>query len=346
MGSFSVNNQAYQLKATGKVEIKPVTSAETVKQDYKDDIIVDEGKAHLTDISADELDIEGSWLKPFVGLPKAGDAIHFVDAQSGREVKGKVVASEDENDAITYVQRNATQENFEKQVKQVQQTLDKGIENVQKSGQKLSENIQKSVEKAQTAPPPTEREVQQGLNQIVDKPVSIIREAVKEITGETLTVGQTETFKKGDLSTGITISGNPTLNASYTLGVSNLDEKLQPFGNALLDEPHSQTLFVAHAVETRLGPSEISVGYKTNLGVEFNRPANNDFSASIVGAASVGTRPGGSAFMGIGLGVEGRYQINNKITAYGGPMYRGTLAGDSGNGGGLGLEAGIKINLD
>lgn len=342
MGSFSVNNQSYQLKATGPVEIKGVKSAEQVKDDYKDDILVDEGHTSLTDISADELDVQGSWMHPYMGLPKAGDVVHFVDDASGREVHGQVVASEDENDAMTYMQRNVTKENFEKQAHKVKENVRQTVTDLHQGAQKLGKDIQEAAE----APPPSRPEVQQDLNHIVNKPVSVIRDAVKDLTGKTLTVGQTETFKKGDLNTGISISANPTLNASYTLGVSNLGEKLQPFGDQILDEPHSQTYFLAHSVETRVGPSELSVGYKTNLGVEFNRPMKNDFSTSVVGAVDAGTRPGGSAFMGVGLGLEGRYELNHKFTLYGGPMYRGTLAGDPGKGGGLGLEGGVKINLD
>lgn len=377
MANLNINGQNYTLKAEGKLDVKKIKDAKEVEKDFHDDIVV-QGKQGLVSLRADELDIEGSWTRPYVGLPDKGDAIRL--EQPGKPVvEGTVVVSEDENDAVTHVQRAATLENMQKQyekAKEGMQEMSAAIkesltpsQETQKQLQQAGEAVQAKVEemKQAVAPEPTLAEkiekkienvavrldpdpppavkIKNAINEGTDKLAGGVRDGIRELTGQTLTVGKTETFEKGDVSFGVSISNSPAVTGSYTIAVQNLDERMRPTGGTLVESPHTQTVFAAHAVETRLGPQEISVGYKGNLGLEFNRPMENDFSISVVGLADVGTRPGGSAFMSFGTGLEGRYQLNDKWTLYGGPVYRGTVVGDPGPGAGLGLELGAKVKF-
>lgn len=372
MGNFNINSKSYTLTSTGKVEVKPITSVDAVKADYHDDIVIKNKQNQLLDIRADELDVNGSWINPYVGLPKAGDTIKLVDESNTTRAEGQVVFAEDENDAMTYTQKAMAPENLKKKASEVVEstkTLAKETSlAIQAGSQKLSDAVEQQVQpkpkaaeavedgikevrqglkeiKNEIVPPTPQEKVRDAVNTVTDKTAQTLREAVRQATGKTMTFGQTETFQKGDAAFGISIGKNATVNANYTLGVSNLGETLRPMGGGLLNEPHSETYFLAHSAETRLGGDELSVGYKANLGVEFNRPGENDFSVSAVGVTSVGQRPGGGAFLGMGLGVEGRYELSKTVTLYGGPIYRGTLVGDAGPGAGMSLDAGVKIRF-
>lgn len=380
MGNLNINGQKYTLGSEGKLEVKKIKDAKEVLTDYHDDIVVQDKKQGLVSLRADELDIEGSWLSPYTGLPAKGDSIRLDQPA----VEGTVVMSEDENDALTYVKQNVTLENARKQyesakeslaqtgstikeqigealtpapetqakLEQVKQETAAALESAKEAivgpppslGERVGQKLEQVAERLDPDPSPLQQ-IKDAVNEGADQGARAVRDGIRDLTGETLTVGKTETFEKGDVNFGVSLSKSPALTASYTLGVNTLDERLRPTGGTLIESPHSQTVFAAHAVETRLGPQEISVGYKGNLGIEFNRPFENDFSVSVVGMAHVGQRPGGGAFMSFGTGLEGRYQLDDKWSLYGGPVYRGTIAGDAGPGAGLGFELGAKVKF-
>lgn len=330
MGNININGQSFKLTSDDPVQVKKIKKTSETEHNYKDDIVVKQSDAQLVNIQSDEIDIEGTWLKPYVGLPNKGDEIHFVH-ENGQEVKGTVVLADDENDALTYVQTQVTRDNLQKQAqtlqKNTQQWVDKTAHQVEKAVQSVDKKLEKTVQELrEPSEPPTKEDLRKGLNTVADSPTKVVRDAVKELTGHTLTIGQTETYRKGDLTVGASVGKHSAISSSYTLSVKNLDEKTYAFGSQMIDSPHSRTLFVAHGVEARVGADEVTAGYKGALGVEFNLPNKNDFSVAGVGTAYAGQRFGEGAMVGVGLGIEGRYQVNDKITVYGGPMQRLTYS--------------------
>lgn len=401
MSDISINGTNYEINSKGPINVKEVKSVDEVKQDFKDDIVVKNKDNKLLSISADELDIKSkNMFKPYVGLPNKGDQISFFG--DNKKVEGKVVASNDENDAVTFytapVERvvekdkqiteerknyqpenpnsftntivNATNKAIDKTIevsKDVTEAVKEAITPPPKTtGEKIGEAIDNTIEKTEEIfnpnPTPFEKvektidkiinpnptpmdKIKNSIDNATNQTGHVIRDVIKEATGETLTVGQVETVQKGNFDFGVNLSKNPTLNASYTVGVTKLDEELHPLGGGLLNEPNSEVYFLSHSVGAKVGPSEISVGYKAGLGVEFNRPFKNDFSFSAVAMTDVGVRPGGGAFLGLGMGLEGRYQLDKNMSIYGGPVARGTLVGDPGKGKGVGLEAGLNVKF-
>lgn len=375
MSDISLNGQKYDIVPNGQIKVKDVKSVDEIKNDFNDDIVVKNKDNKLQSISADEIDIKSKSWKPYVGLPAVGDKISlFAD---NKKVEGTVVYSEDENDLVTQSKKNmetlaketakAYEEGTKKGEKLFEQiqtkpqsnvtiekkiekilekpeeksTLDKVIDKTKEVAKNTTEYIQEKVEPQ----PSPKKEIIKAVDNITNKTGNIITDAIKEVTGTTLTVGQMDTHKEGNVDLGVNLSNNPTLNASYTFKVTKLDEVLHPLGSDLIKEPNSEIYFVSHSAGTRIGPGEISVGYKANLGVEFNRPFKDDFSVSVAGMTDVGFRPGGGAFWSMGVGLEGRYQLDKNMSIYGGPVVRNTLVGDKGKGSSVGLEAGLNIKF-
>lgn len=377
MSEISLNGNKYNLKSEGEIKVKNLKSPDEVKNDYNDDIVVENKDKKLLSISADELDIQGSWMKPYVGLPKVGTTISlFADDQ---KVEGKVVFSEDENDAVTYTQKMA-----EEGKQAASQKFDQIATNTNQLVQKTKEELNKAIEASQSQPKEENKvlkEVKQDLNEVkkeiskevkqVQKEISknepqeikdakkeiskavnstktYINDKVEDLKNNTLTIGAMDTHKKGDFDVSVTAAKNSTINANYTFAVKKLDEHVNLLGNdGFLNEPSSEVTFVAHKAGISAGANQISVGYRAHIGMEFNRPFKNDFSFSAFAGPEAGIRPkdGAAPFVGIVAGLEGRYQVDDKFTIFGGPVARGTIAGDPGKGKGVGLEAGVNFKF-
>jgi hypothetical protein len=351
MSDISLNNKSYELASTGPIKVKEIKSVEEIKSDLNDDIVVKTKDNKLIAISADELDIKSkNFLKPYIGLPNVGDNISlFAD---NKKIEGTVAFSENENDSLTGTINGLEKKNEQLQIKLNELREEEPVVKEKPFTAKAKEVTQsaaKYVEEKVSPPTPEEKiinDTKDSINKITNKTAHSVTDLVKEVTGQTLTVGQMDTFKKGNVDLGIEASKNYNFNAYYTVDVKKLDEELYPTGNGLFNEPVSEIYFLSQAVGTHLGPNEISVGYKANIGVEFNKPLKNDISFSAAVMTDAGVRPGGDMFLGLGLGLEGRYQVDKNVSIYGGPVYRGTLLGDPGKGKGAGLEAGVSLKFD
>ncbi|MEZ0370242.1 MAG: hypothetical protein ACAI44_14230, partial [Candidatus Sericytochromatia bacterium] len=222
MGNLNINGQAYTLKAEGKLEVKKIKDPKQIEKDFHDDIVVKDGKQGLVSLRADELDVDGSWRHPYVGLPAKGDAIRL--ELPNQTVEGTVVVSEDENDAmtltVTKVQQVATRENLEKQIEsakeglkeagqKLQQAMEPSPETRQELAQlkqeikqeikdvrqavapepTLAERVEHKVEAVRQSldqdPPPLQK-IKNAVNDGSDKVARSVRETVQDLTGQTL----------------------------------------------------------------------------------------------------------------------------------------------------------------
>jgi hypothetical protein len=362
MSDLSLNNKSYELASTGPIKAKEIKSVDEIKNDLNDDIVVKTKENKLIAISADELDIKSkSFLTPYVGLPNIGDKISlFAD---NKKIEGTVAYSENENDSLTNTIKVIEKRNDEIKVtlnelseenkKTIARTPQKDFKQKEPDfGAKTIEKTKEAITyvEEQISPPTPEekvvKDVKKAVNNVTNETAKAVTGLVEEVTGQKLTVGQMDTFAKGNVDLSVDLSKNPTFNAYYTVDVTKLDEELYPTGNGLFNEPVSEIYFLAHSVGTHVGPHEVSVGYKGNIGVEFNRPLKNDLSFSAALMVDAGIRPGDNdMFLGLGVGLEARYQVDKNVSIFGGPVARGTLIGDPGKGKGAGLEAGVNLKF-
>jgi len=95
MSDISINGRSYGFNTQGSLSVKKINSPDEIKNNQNDDIVIKTAKDELIDVSASKIDIKGSLLRPYFGLPKAGDnVLLFVDNE---KVEGSVVLSDNEN---------------------------------------------------------------------------------------------------------------------------------------------------------------------------------------------------------------------------------------------------------
>lgn len=173
------------------------------------------------------------------------------------------------------------------------------------------------------------------------------------ISIEGFSFGKVDTHKEKSFDVAIKAGGaggSAVVSGAYTF-ISfddDLMETLYPFGNKILNEPHSITPVASMQAVVNVGPDELSAGYKTNLGVEVNRPFKNDFSFSFATMLNMGVQNQGKFFIEPGVGLDARYELDKKTTLSVMPFYSARVAfGDEGKekSKGAGVQVGANFKF-
>ena len=107
--NVSIKGKGYSLESKGELSvqqtkfIKNQADLESFSDPFEDSILIQDKNGQTFKISADELDIDGTFLRPFVGLPDVGDQISFFDEKTNTQVVGRVVGSYNPSDTVTRV---------------------------------------------------------------------------------------------------------------------------------------------------------------------------------------------------------------------------------------------------
>lgn len=107
MPEISINNKKYKILGTGSLDdngsisVIKINNEHEVNNNYCDDIIIKDSKGQLFAISADEIDIKGTLLNPYLGLPKVNDQIILYGDNGEIILEGIVISSQPEDDHLT-----------------------------------------------------------------------------------------------------------------------------------------------------------------------------------------------------------------------------------------------------
>ena len=440
MSDININGQKYNFEVKGKMEVKNIKSIDEIKYDYNDNIVIKDKKGDLISIGADNLDVKGSFLKPYAGLPKENTIVSLFD-DHGNKLEGTVVYSEEENDMVTRGKYEIDKQNLAKsgmqdakvnaRIEQSDKKVEQGInnfvnavksnpvvQNINEGAKQVKEDIKEAAKEVSKDPAvkefnqnvkelkkeinndpgvqefkhdlkelkheinndpgvkefkhdlkelkheinndPGVKEFKHDLKELKheinnDPGVKDFKNSINDIANQSIhlanetldtdiSLSKMNTFKEGNFDVGLEISKEPGVTGRYVFDVQKIDEQFSPLGSDLISGPHSTTLFLAQSVGVKLG-TEASVGYKVNLGLEVNRPFKNDFSISAAAMTDVGVRKDMGAFWDIGLGIEGRYQVDKNISMYAMPFIKGDIISKQPDFKNAGIELGVNIKF-
>jgi len=402
MSDININGRSYGLDVEGALSAKKIKSTDEIKGNQKDDIVIKDKKGQLTDISADKIDIKGSLLKPYFGLPKKGDEIVlFVD----EKIEGQVVFSESKlgeslnsenvakklnnlgdkaaelNDKVIdkigekidsiKSNPNKTTDGIKDTLNNIADKIDTGAgkaydtladagEKVAKANDKVTKEIGKKIDSfmddTQTRSSDAETENLLKIDKIMGtKPKDIYEEMgqtlahtemlLSSMNNKKFTFGKMETYSERSLDLAVNVGNKAGISANYIFDIQKMDEDVSLTGQgSLIEGPHSTLLFLAQSVEASAFTNEVSLGYKANIGLEFNRPFKKDFSVSLTSGINVGLKDS-NPNLSLSSGLEARYQISDKSTLIGGVSMNEIVAGKNQGDAFTGVKFGLNTKF-